>query len=269
MLEPERPAAEAVQDILKNVKHQIDPLDEPDAEAARDRDIAAILSGSDFQAILDESLRESEDVSGASSGKPAAGQSAFPADSAPLTAGRERPSPFGTALGSLKNKIADPSDDTPAGETQGGSGTFDGDLFFLDNGADTGAADPLPDSVARKPRRWWGSTRQILYLLLLLLVCLFLFRLFGPKKKVPTIEDFFQPGNPDIEFLDAVNYLEKYYERHPELKRGKQVQQSDEDLTEPVSTPRAWGGTESDASGSSPETAAGQGNAPAPAEPAH
>ena len=64
-----------------------------------------------------------------------------------------------------------------------------------------------------KRRTWRGVTRQTLWLLLILLACIVFFRIFGPERKKPTIEDFFRPGNPDIEFLDAINFLEKYYER--------------------------------------------------------
>jgi len=255
-LEPERPVAEAVQDILKNVKQQIDPLDvDLDEPEEIDRDIAAILSGSDFQEILEESLREEGDVRGPVPGKPPADQTAFPAGSAAAPAGPERSSPFGTALGSLKHKHADPAEaDASVGQTPGGSDTWDGYSFLLDDGPDPGALDTPSASVAPSPRRWWGFTRQTLYLLLLLLVCLFLFRLFGPREKKYDVEDFFQPGNSDIDFLAAINYLEKYYEQHPELKRGQVLQQADEGLLEPAGRPLSGGDAGKDAPASTEST---------------
>jgi hypothetical protein len=72
---------------------------------------------------------------------------------------------------------------------------------------------PDPQKPAPNPRTFWSFTRQTFWLFFLLVVCIVFFRIFGPDKKEPTIEDFFRPGNPDVEFLDAIEFLEKYYER--------------------------------------------------------
>jgi hypothetical protein len=124
---------------------------------------------------------------------------------------------------------------------------------------DPAAAGAQPDSPAPRPRTWQGATRQTIYLLLVLLACIFLFRLLGPKKKEPSIDDLFQPGKTDIEFLDAINYLEKYYEQHPELKRGNVVQKADE-----AEESGPGGGTAGDASSAdrAPDAAASAESAP-------
>lgn len=256
----DRPVADrAVQDILQNVKQQIDAIDDAADDAGPvDRDIAAILSGRDFQSLLGESSNDGEDMpAGQASGEPLSGgpaappgapggslgneQPDSPSDSAPDAAGRQSPSPFGAALGSLKHTPAAPD----AEEPQRGSDIWDRYSFLLDDGPDSGGAATPPEPGALKPRTWWGLTRQSLYLLLVLLACIILFRLFAPKKKEYTIGDFFQPGKTDVEFLDAIEYLEKYYERHPELKRGTVVQQAAEDRAESEAASRFRGGSES------------------------
>jgi hypothetical protein len=63
---------------------------------------------------------------------------------------------------------------------------------------------------------------------LILLACIIFFRLFGPQKKEPTFEDVFRPGNPDIEFLEAINFLEKYYARQRKQQAGNAAMQAAE-----------------------------------------
>ena len=68
-----------------------------------------------------------------------------------------------------------------------------------------------PSSLER--RTWWNTARQILGVLLLVFVSIVFFRIFGPERKQPTITDLFRPDNSDIEFLDALEQVESYYER--------------------------------------------------------
>ena len=233
----------SVDDILKTVKEQIAPLDDSidiqSSEAGRhdEKDVAALLSGLDFQAILDESLGDDElpllEDGHAFPENPAAtalpGQSAAGSGKGLLDDDEERSAAFSKVLESYKQMQShfggeSERSDTPesvfASTSQGlGSAAADRD--------DRTGERPYyvrPDNGEKpvEPKRltWWGCTRQTLWLLLILLACIVFFRLFGPEKKEPTFEDVFRPGNPDIEFLDAINFLEKYYERQRKQQAG-------------------------------------------------
>ena len=228
-----------VDEIIKTVKEQIVSSDThadvqlPDEGSEDGRDVAGLLSGSDFQEILSESLSDEESplLDGA--------------QVSPEMPGDERSSPFSTVLGSFKSPrshsdVDSAFDDTP--ESSCVADTFDPAMVDEDSSAakndysDTRSEyRDQPEQAPRvfdapKPRTWWGSTRQTLWLLLILLLCVVFFRVFGPERKEPSIEDFFRPGNPDVEFLEAINFLEKYYERERKKQALNPSLQSDEDI---------------------------------------
>ena len=127
---------------------------------------------------------------------------------------------------------------------------------------------PEPAKLTETPNRrtWWGSTRQILWLMILLLACIIFFRVFGPERKKTNIEDFFRPGDQDIEFLEAIEFLEKYYEKKRKQKSGIADFEVGETLpadTQPAHVPDAEPETPA---GQAPDTAATPArNAPSPA----
>ncbi len=250
-------------DILRNVRKQIDPLDAvADGPAAGDRDIDAILGGSDFQALLDESLRDTDDALETHSGN-FAGPPAEASGSGQDAGGTERPSRFGTALGSMQPKHSAAADGH-AGQPPGGQDFWERYPFLIDAAPEPSGTDAHSGSAARSSGTWRGITRQTVYILLVLLACIVLFRLLGPKKKEPSTEDLFQPDKADIEFLDAINYLEKYYDEHPELKSGNVVRKTADEPEgfEPARGP--GGGTASDGSAAhrGPDAAAPAKSAP-------
>ena len=252
MLEREDSAdSAAVDDILKTVKEQIDPFDDstdtqfPEAGRQDEKDVAALLSGLDFQSILDESLSDDE-VSLSEGGQillenPAGtalpGQSADGSDKGLLDDGEERSAAFSKVLESYKQTQSHFGDEPERSDTP--------ENGFATTGQVSGSAAPdrdvraaerpyfvRPEQVEKpvelKRRTWWGSTRQILWLLFILLACIVFFRIFGPHRKEPVFEDYFRPGNPDIKFLDAINFLEKYYERQRKQQVGNAGMQAAE-----------------------------------------
>jgi len=219
------PDSSSLRDILDTVKKQIDGIDETDEALTgngagdEDKDVEKLLSGIGAGSLPDE--RSADD--GRVDDRPGI---------APDTAAAEHPSPFSDALGSLKKKHAFSIEDeghgdadAPCPEIRDGYSEERGDYSesveslcpelvpFEEDDEDAGESMPVT-----RTRTWRGITRQTFYLFLLLVVSIALFRFLAPRKEEPTIEDFFQPGNPDIEFLDALNFLEKYYARHPELR---------------------------------------------------
>lgn len=260
-LSSSRPSArdEDVQDILRTVRDHIDGLDgadpeEPAAEPSeQDRNVAAILSNLDFptfrgtspsQAGEQSSYGDARDDGAPVDDRPA-GPASEPPDKVKTASPDNPPAAFGRVLASMRRQdSAEQPEDTSShaaevrhdrGEESAPAG-FDIEDYedpFDVTGEDAGREEPP------LKRSWWGSTRQTLYLLLLLLASIVLFRIFVPAKKEPTIEDFFRPGNPDIEFLDAINFLEKYYQRHPELRSGRKTQPLDETASVGVQPPRA------------------------------
>ena len=231
----------AVDDILKTVKEQIAPLDDstdtqsPEAVRQDEKDVAALLSGIDFQSILDESLSDDE-VSPPEGGQtfpenPAGtalpGQSAGGSDKGLVDDGEERSAAFSKVLGSYKQAHSYSGQgaaqrDTPESGFATGQVSGSAAADRASRAAERPYAGRRPEQVKKpaepKRRTWWGATRQTLWLLLILLACIIFFRIFGPERKEPTFEDYFRPGNPDIEFLDAINFLEKYYERQRKQK---------------------------------------------------
>jgi hypothetical protein len=72
--------------------------------------------------------------------------------------------------------------------------------------------DPIgPVRKKKKPRSWIHTARQIAGVLLLVFLSIVFFRIFGPERSQPSVEELFRPGNPDIEFLDALEQIENYY----------------------------------------------------------
>jgi hypothetical protein len=231
----------AVDKIIKTVKEQIISSDKhADAQLSDEgsgdaKDVAGLLSGSDFQDILGET--SSDEESSLIEGTQAS----------PEISGEERSSPFSTVLGSFKSSRshseADPALDDGS-ESISAADAFDPAMVDGDSSAAEKAyrdsrsghrdqPEQAPPDVhvhAPKPRTWWSFTRQTLWLLLILLMCVVFFRIFGPERKEPSIEDFFRPGNPDVEFLDAINFLEKYYERERKKQALNPSLQSDEDF---------------------------------------
>jgi len=226
----------SVDDILKTVKEQIAPLDDSietqSAEAGRqaEKDVAALLSGLDFQAILDESLGDDELFSPEGgqafpenpAGTALPGQSAAGFGKGILDDGEERSAAFSKVLESYKQTQSHLGGEPERSDTPENGFATTGQLSgSAAADRDVGAAERpyfvRPENVEKpvesKRQTWGGVTRQTLWLLLILFACIVFFRLFGPERKEPTIEDYFRPGNPDIEFLDAINFLEKYYER--------------------------------------------------------
>jgi len=217
-----------VDEIIKTVEEQIVSSDKhADAQLSDEgsedgREVADLLSGSDFQDILGES--RSDDESSLIEGTQASSE----------MPGEERSSPFSTVLGSFKSSRS-PSEAEPAlddaSESTSAADAFDPGIVFSDSrsGHSDQPAQAPPPPAAPKLRTWWSFTRQTLWLLLILFVCVIFFRLFGPERKEPSIEDFFRPGNPDVEFLDAINFFEKYYERQRKTQALNAILQSDED----------------------------------------
>jgi hypothetical protein len=107
--------------------------------------------------------------------------------------------------------------------------------------------------AAPKRRTWWGTIRQTLWFLGVLLVCLVFFRIFGPEKKEPTIEDFYRPGTPDIKFLDAIEFLEKYYEQHPDKRAGNAGTLADEAFAESMQPLQPVDRTDAEPIGQAPD----------------
>lgn len=239
----------AVDDIIKSVKEQIAPLDDftdtqsPEPGSQDEKDVAALLSGIDFQSILDESLSDDE-LSPPEDGQTfpenpvgtaLPGQSAGDSDKGFVDDGEDHSAAFSKVLGSYKQAHSPFGEGAEQRDTPE-SGLSTGQVFG------SAAADrasraaerpypgrpPQPKKPAPKQRTWWGSTRQTLWLLLILLACIVFFRIFGPERKEPTFEDYFRPGNPDIEFLDAINFLEKYYERQRKQQAANQAMQAAE-----------------------------------------
>jgi hypothetical protein len=250
----------SVHDILKNVKQQIDALDgiaeeQPDEDGSdHERDVSVILSNLDFQALLNENLSDGDSAeSGESSELPpddasAEGMqtaidsvtartdlSADHPDGSDTTADPEQPSAIGKALGSYKQTHV-PAAEQAAAPVPAHSSAESRDsepALSRYESADSDMYVPVrPDAhdppAGNKPRTWRGGARQTIWLVLLLLLSIALFRIFGPDKKEPTIDDFFQPGNPEVRFLDAVNFLEEYYERQrTEQTRAEAMQPAD------------------------------------------
>lgn len=242
MLEREDSAdSAAVDDILKTVKEQITPLDDftdtqsPEAGRQDEKDVAALLSGIDFQLILDESLSDDE-VSPPEGGQTflenpvgtaLPGQSAAGSDKGLVDDGEERSAAFSKVLGSYKQAQSQSRQDAvqrdipesgPAIAQVSGSEASDRDFravrpYYV-------RPEQAKKQAAPKRRTWRGFTRQTLWLLLILLACIVFFRIFGPQRKEPVFEDYFRPGNPDIKFLDAINFLENYYEQQRKQPTG-------------------------------------------------
>ena len=233
----------SLDEILKTVKEQVTPLDDSidtqSAEAGRqdEKDVAALLSGLDFQSILDESLSDDE-LSWPEEGQafpenPAGtalpGQSAAGSGKGLLDDGEERSAAFSKVLESYKQTQSHFGDEPERSDTPENGFATTGQVFgSAAADRDVRAAEQpyfvRPENaekpVESKSRTWRGVTRQTLWLLLILLACIVFFRIFGPHRKEPAIEDYFRPGNPDIEFLDAINFLEKYYERQRKQQAG-------------------------------------------------
>jgi hypothetical protein len=220
----------AVDEIIKTVKEQIISSDKhADAQLSDEgsedaRDVAGLLSGSDFQDILGETRSDEESASLDST------------QASPEMPGEERSAPFSTVLGSFKQSRSPLGKDDAQHDAMRSSFNAGQEFDPEKAGSDTRSGhrdqpeQAPPDVHAPKPRTWWSFTRQTLWLLLILLMCVVFFRIFGPERKEPSIEDFFRPGNPDVEFLDAINFLEKYYERERKKQALNPSLQSDEDL---------------------------------------
>jgi hypothetical protein len=226
----------SVDDILKTVKEQITPLNDfidiqsPEAGRQDEKDVAALLSGLDFQAILDESLGDDELFSPEDglifpenpAGTVLPGQPAAGSGKALLDDGEEDAAAFSKVLESYKQTHSHFDGETERSDTPenglttagqaSGAAAADRDVWTADRPYYV-RPEPVEKPVEPERLTWRGCTRQTLWLLLILLACIVFFRLFGPERKEPTFEDVFRPGNPDIEFIDAVNFLEKYYER--------------------------------------------------------
>jgi hypothetical protein len=225
-------ASVSVDAILKTVKDQISPFDDstdtqsPEAGRQDEKDVAGLLSGLDFQAILDESLNDDElsppedgqTFSENPSGSALPGQSAAGSDKVFPDEAEERSAAFSKVLGSYKQARSSSREGAAPESSLATNGQVSGSSADdMDVGASERPYFIRPEqgekpAVLKRPT-WRGVTRQTLWLLLILLACIVFFRLFGPDRKKPAIEDFFRPGKPDIEFLEAVNFLEKYYER--------------------------------------------------------
>ena len=196
----------SVDDILKTVKEQINPLDDSidtqSFEAGRqdEKDISALLSGLDFQSILDESLSDDElypPEDGQTfpenpAGTALPGQSAAGSGKGLLGDGEERSAAFSKVLESYKQAHSpfgqgSLQSDTPengfaaTGQVPGSAAT-DRDV--------RAAEQPYfvrPENVEKplepKRRTWRGVTRQTLWLLLILLACIVFFRIFAPDEE--------------------------------------------------------------------------------------
>jgi hypothetical protein len=240
----------SVDDILKTVKEQITPLDDSidrqSSKAGRqdEKDVAALLSGLDFQAILDESLSDDElpllEDGHAFPENPAGialpGQSAAVSGKGLVDDGEDHSVAFSKVLESYKQTQSHFDGETERSDTpengfatgqESGFAAVDRDVWDAERPyyvrPENGEKQVEPERIT-----WWGYTRQTLWLLLILLVCIVFFRLFGPERKEPTIEDYFRPGNPDVELLDAINFLEKYHERQRKQQAGNAGMQAAE-----------------------------------------
>jgi len=260
-----------VDNLIKKIKQQIVPADDTsDAQSpGAGRDISEVLSEAAFQSILHETKGDDEaspveDVQ-ASPGMPAgpgggqAGVSAgaYPgqSDSGVGDAKEERSAPFSTVLGSYKQTHSPSENDDAQHHAMKNSPTVgqESDPEMAVSDSRSGHRDQpeqaTPAPVAPKRRTWWGATRQTLWLLVVLLVCIIFFRIFGPEKKEPTLEDFFRPDNPDINFLDAIEFLEKYYEQHPDKRVGNAGTQADKDFAGIMQPPQSVDRTDAELSG--------------------
>ncbi len=234
-----------VDNIIKKVKQQIvSPDDRADVQtsgtggAGGGRDIAEILSEAAFQSILNENCSRDEDSAvedsrsdpemSAGQGGVSDGPHPYQSDSGFEDAGKKRAAPFGTVLESFKqvhssSGLDDARDDVTKSSPDT-SQEFDSLMVEEDPPvAEQPYSGKRPEQhkpAASKSRTWWGGTRQTLWLLCVLLLCIVFFRIFGPERKEPTLEDFFRPGNPDIEFLDAIEFLEKHYEKQRKQNAG-------------------------------------------------
>lgn len=247
----------AVDDIIKKVKQQMSSLDDavdahhPGTGSVDGRDIAEILSDAAFQSILHESrgndeaspVEDSPSASGMPVGREDISADAYPGqpDTGFDNAGEERSAPFRTVLGSSRQARMNDELHDEEEISFDAAQEFDPPMVNKDSQFAERPYPGRPEQVqprAPKKRTWWGLTRQTLWLLLVLLLCIVFFRIFGPEKKEPTFEDFFRPGNPDIKFLDAIEFLEKYYERHPEKRYGNVGIQADEVSDESMQSPQ-------------------------------
>ena len=265
----------AVDDILKTVKEQIAPFDDsidsqsPEAGRQDDKDVAALLSGIDFQSILDESLSDDE-LSPPEGGQafpenPAgtdlSGQSAAGSDKGFADDEEERSAAFSKVLGSYKQEQPQSREGAVQGDIpESGPDTAQVSGSAASDRASRAAEQPYfvrPEQVkkpaAPKRRTWRGVTRQTLWLLLILLACIVFFRIFGPDRKEPTIEEYFRPGDSDIKFLDAINFLEKYYERQHKQQAGNAGMQAAETPAGSMQPSQPVDDTDAEYSGQAPD----------------
>ncbi len=265
-----------VDDIIKKVKQQITPLEDsanvqlPGAGSADGRDISEILSDDAFQSILHESrgkdeaspvedVQASPEMPAGQGGQAGVFAGAYPgqSDVGFGDAGEERSVPFGTVFGSFKQAdsssgMDDAQHDAMKSSPNAGQ-EFDPEMAVSDSRSGHRDQPKQAAPVAPKRRTWWGTTRQTLWLLVVLLVCIVFFRIFGPEKKEPTIEDFFRPGTPDIKFLDAIEFLEKYYERHPDKRVGNAGTQADEAFAGSMQPPQPVDRADVEPTGQAPD----------------
>jgi len=202
VLDQEYSAAEtiAVDALSKKVKDQATPRDDisgaqiPGEGGADGKDISAILSDAAFESILHES-HGGDDVSQAgdtpaASERPA-GQAGFSggehpdqSDAGLHDAGEERKVPFSTVLGSFKkshafSEVENGQRDAPVSSPA--DGVSDPAMADRDRPIIERPEPVRPPSFkdpAPKQRTWWGVTRQTLWLLLVLLLCLVFFQAF-------------------------------------------------------------------------------------------
>jgi len=274
VLDRENSAADsiAVDDIIKKVKQQITPLDDtanvqpPGAGSVDGKDISEVLSDDAFQSILHESRGKEEaspvedaqaspEMPAGQGGQAGVSAGAYPgqSDAGFGDAEEERLAPFSTVLGSFKQAHSPSEMDDAQHDAMKSSPNadqeFDPEMAASDSRSGHRDQPEQVPPAAPKRRTWWGTTRQTLWLLVVLLGCIVFFRIFGPEKKEPTIEDFFRPGTPDIKFLDAIEFLEKYYERHPDKRVGNAGTQADEAFAGSMQLPQPVDRTDAEPTG--------------------
>jgi len=278
VLDRENSAADsiAVDDIIKKVKQQITPLDDtanvqpPGAGSVDGKDISEVLSDDAFQSILHESRGKEEaspvedaqaspEMPAGQGGQAGVSAGAYPgqSDAGFGDAEEERLAPFSTVLGSFKQAHSPSEMDDAQHDAMKSSPNadqeFDPEMAASDSRSGHRDQPEQVPPAAPKRRTWWGTTRQTLWLLVVLLGCIVFFRIFGPEKKEPTIEDFFRPGTPDIKFLDAIEFLEKYYERHPDKRVGNAGTQADEAFAGSMQLPQPVDRTDAEPTGQAPD----------------
>jgi hypothetical protein len=203
-------SSDEIKDLIETVKQQIDtPGDQadihsPDVDSAEGDDSAELLSGVDFQSVLDKSLGSDESL---------------PPDSVQEEQADRMPDTGDSSMQDQPDEPpAEPEQETrktvvPYGEKQAGSdeGASRPDISDINSIVDpVGFSRKKSSASDRLPL--FKTARQILGVLLLVFLSIVFFRIFGPERRQPTVEELFRPGNPDIEFLDALEQIEKYYD---------------------------------------------------------